>query len=301
MMVDCLLVACDLCPRNSHWWGKDRSDQKVANPNKHDEDLKFPGIHGILQAVYPIIHAGSPASTQVNFGWECWQEKGCHSVGWQVPTGLWWPKETVYHCILAYADFTQPFKLHTNACGSGLGAVLYQTHECGMDAVIVYSSRSLTKAKSHYSTHKLKFLALRWAVVKKFHKYLYGLTFNVYTDNNPLTYIFIMAKLDVSLVNYNFWLYCQAGKTNVDADALSRVSWPGCVPDNSGTLSQFTAAAVWAVQEAALEGPTSPIEAYSCNMHVLDSVLDSQQVCLYDLGRLASSLAGRSNSEFGHF
>ena len=29
--------------------------------------------------------------------------------------------------ILAYADFTKPFKLHTNACGTGLGAVLYQT------------------------------------------------------------------------------------------------------------------------------------------------------------------------------
>ena len=26
--------------------------------------------------------------------------------------------------ILAYADFTQPFKLHTDACWSGLGAVL---------------------------------------------------------------------------------------------------------------------------------------------------------------------------------
>ena len=28
--------------------------------------------------------------------------------------------------ILAYADITRPFKLHTNACGSGLGTVLYQ-------------------------------------------------------------------------------------------------------------------------------------------------------------------------------
>ena len=67
--------------------------------------------------------------------------------------------------ILAYAVFTQPFKLHTDACGSGLGAVLYQTCKDGMDAVIANASRSLTKAKSHYPMHKLEFLALKWAVV----------------------------------------------------------------------------------------------------------------------------------------
>ena len=38
--------------------------------------------------------------------------------------------------ILAYADFAKPFKLHTDACGSGLGPVLYQTHEDGTGAVI---------------------------------------------------------------------------------------------------------------------------------------------------------------------
>ena len=94
-----------------------------------------------------------------------------------------------------------------------------------------------------------------------------------------------MAKLDTashqwvaSLVNYNFWLYYWARKTNINADALLRVSWPGCVPDNSGTHLQVTAASVQAVQEAGLEGPRSPIEAYSCDLHVLDSVQDSQQV-----------------------
>ena len=50
------------------------------------------------------------------------------------------------------------------------------------------------------------------------------------------------------------------------------------MPDNSGTHLKVTAAAVWAVQEAAFKGPTSPIEAYSYDLHVLDTVQDSQQV-----------------------
>ena len=52
--------------------------------------------------------------------------------------------------ILPCVDFTQPFKLHTDACGSGLGAVLYQSHKDCKDAVIAHASMSLTKAKSHY-------------------------------------------------------------------------------------------------------------------------------------------------------
>ena len=101
-------------------------------------------------------------------------------------------------CILAYANFTRPFKLHTDACRSGMGAVLYQTHDEGTDAIIAYTSRSLTKAESRYPTHKLEFLTLKWAVVQKFHEYLYGLTFDVYTSNNPMTYVLMTAKLDAA-------------------------------------------------------------------------------------------------------
>ena len=57
--------------------------------------------------------------------------------------------------ILAYANFTKPFKLHTDACGTGLGAVLYQIWEDGTEVVIAYASRSLSKAESHYPAHKL--------------------------------------------------------------------------------------------------------------------------------------------------
>ena len=93
------------------------------------------------------------------------------------------------------------------------------------------------------------------------------------------------AKLDAashhwvtSLANYNFRLHYRAGKANIDADALSRVSWPGCLPDNTSTHIKVTAAAMQAVQEAALQGPASPIEAYSCSLHILDVLQDSKQI-----------------------
>ena len=81
-----------------------------------------------------------------------------------------------------------------------------------------------------YLTHKLEFLALKWAIRKQFHDYLYSNNFVLYTDNNPLKYFLPSAKLDAtghqwvaSLANYNFALNYQPGKTNVDADPPSHI------------------------------------------------------------------------------
>ena len=145
--------------------------------------------------------------------------------------------------ILAYANLTKPLKLHTDACGSGLGLSSTRSMTMGwMDASISYTSRSLTKARIHNPAHKLEFLTLMWAVVKKFHKYLDGLTFDIYTNNNPLTHILTTAKLDAvshhwvaSLTNFNFQLYYRMWKANIDMDVLLRMSWPLCVPETLGT------------------------------------------------------------------
>ena len=58
----------------------------------------------------------------------------------------------------------------------------------------------------------------------------------MYTDNNPLTYLLTTAKLDAmghrwitGLANYNFHIHYKSGKSNVEADALSRINWEkGC-------------------------------------------------------------------------
>ena len=62
--------------------------------------------------------------------------------------------------ILACADLMRPFKFHTDACGPGLGAVLYQTYDDRTNAIITYASKSLTKAETYYPTYKLEFLTL---------------------------------------------------------------------------------------------------------------------------------------------
>ena len=122
--------------------------------------------------------------------------------------------------------------LHTDASTTGLRAVLYQKQSDGKERVIAYASWSLKQAECNYDAHKLEFLALKWAVTDHFHEYLYGGTFDVFTDNNPLTYILTTAKQDAmwhrwvaSLGPYHFNLHYKPGKLNSDADALSRIDW----------------------------------------------------------------------------
>ena len=76
--------------------------------------------------------------------------------------------------VLAYVDYSKPFKVHTDASEIGLGAILYQEQDDGMTRVIVFTSCSLSKAEKKYHSLKLEFLALKWAITEQFHKYLYG-------------------------------------------------------------------------------------------------------------------------------
>ena len=54
--------------------------------------------------------------------------------------------------------------------------------------------------------------------------------FDTYTDNNPLTYVLTIAKLDAmghrwipGLANYNLHIHYKSGKGNVETDVLSGI------------------------------------------------------------------------------
>ena len=115
---------------------------------------------------------------------------------------------------------------------SGFGEILSQKQD-GKTTVIAYASRRLCKherSMRNYSSMKLEFLCLHWAVTKKFRDYLYGTSspFLVKTDSHPFSRILTtkhtaadMSKL-ADLSDFNFTIEYRSGKTNTIADALSR-------------------------------------------------------------------------------
>jgi len=89
--------------------------------------------------------------------------------------------------ILVYPDFKKPFRVVTDASNVGLGAILCQADAEGNEWPISYASRALNTTERSYSTIEKETLALLFAL-KQFRPYLHGVTFEHYTDHQPLTY-----------------------------------------------------------------------------------------------------------------
>ena len=135
--------------------------------------------------------------------------------------------------VLAFADFSKPFILEIDTSLEGIGAVLNQEID-GKKKVVAYASRGLKGSERNmkgYSSRKLELLGLKWAVTEKFRSYLLGANFTIVTDNNPLSHIQKSKKTKLSateqrwvgeLAAFNFDIQYRSGKTNQNADALSR-------------------------------------------------------------------------------
>ena len=68
--------------------------------------------------------------------------------------------------VLGYADYTKPFILEMDASHDGLSAILSQEQD-GKSGVLVFASQGLRpseKNSSLYSSMKLEFLAMKWAI-----------------------------------------------------------------------------------------------------------------------------------------
>ena len=118
-------------------------------------------------------------------------------------------------------------EVETDASNFGIGAVLLQTID-GERKIVNCASRSLKGSEKNYSATKRELLAIVFAL-EAFREYLYGKKFVLFTDHQPLTYIWTKKNLSVVLTTwmdiiqeYDFTITYKPGPTNILADALSR-------------------------------------------------------------------------------
>jgi hypothetical protein len=132
--------------------------------------------------------------------------------------------------ILAYPDFSIPFRLYTDASNLGIGAVLSQM-QGRKERVVAYASRTLKTSEKNYETTKKECLALVWGV-KHFNPYITGMKYTIFTDHKALAYIAKLKLTDSLIARWamalnqhypNYTIEYKEGKSMGNADGLSRL------------------------------------------------------------------------------
>ena len=132
--------------------------------------------------------------------------------------------------VLVSPDFQKQFKLAVDASDVGIGAILCQEGDDGIDRVVCFFSKKLNKFQKNYSTIEKECLALLLSL-QHFDVYL-NVTLHpvmVFTDHNPLTFLHKMAnknqrltRWSLQLQQYDIVISHIKGKDNIIPDALSR-------------------------------------------------------------------------------
>lgn len=130
--------------------------------------------------------------------------------------------------ILQFPDFGKEFNVRCDASNFAIGGVLSQG-PIGSDKPIAYASRTLNDSETKYSTIEKELLAIVW-VTKYFRPYLYGRRFNIITDHKPLQFLMNvkepnsrLTRWRLRLEEFDYKIIYQKGKSNSNADALSRI------------------------------------------------------------------------------
>ena len=157
--------------------------------------------------------------------------------------------------ILRYPDFTRKFKIQTDACDAGLGAVLAQDFEEG-EATIAYASRTLMEAERKWTTREKEGLAVIWAC-ELFRPYIIGQRFIVETDHESLKWLLNsknggrIARWNMRLQEFDMEIRHRKGKQNANADGLSRNP----------------------IEDVFKTSDEDPLDKYSCELNAVEVVI----------------------------
>ena len=129
--------------------------------------------------------------------------------------------------VVAHYDQTLPTSLIVDASPEGLGAILTQEQPDGKLKPVYYASRALTVQEKKYCQTEREALAVVWGC-ERFHLYLFGVKFTIFTDHQPLTVIYSpkgkpsprILRWGLRLQSYSFDMVHIPGSIN-PADMLS--------------------------------------------------------------------------------
>ena len=139
--------------------------------------------------------------------------------------------------ITAFPDFSQSFRLYTDASTAGLGVIMAQVRE-GKERIICCASRSLNQAEKAYPATKLECLAIVWAVAK-FRPCLMAMPFKAYTNHYALQWLktmrtgsVLLHRWSAVLEEYDFTVKHRPGKAQTHVDGLSRLPVDPAPPED---------------------------------------------------------------------
>ena len=136
--------------------------------------------------------------------------------------------------LLTHFDPSLPIAIAADASQYGIGACIYHTYPDGSLKAFYHISRRLNPAERNYAQIEKEALAIVYAVTK-FHRYIFGRNFTLYTDHRPLLHIFKakngipphtanrLQRWGLILLAYQFTLHYTKTTEFGHADVLSRL------------------------------------------------------------------------------
>ena len=165
--------------------------------------------------------------------------------------------------VLSYRNFKREFVLQTDASDVGVGAILSQYDDDGIEHVNAYASKALSPRERNYSTTEKEAFAIQFGT-QHFRVYLVGRKFTILTDHNALTWLNQIepkgriARWLMDLQEFDFVVKHRPGRMHNNADALSRLlpCQQQCNNNTSAEISAVTLCPAINIRDAQAQDPS---------------------------------------------